>query len=122
MRRRANRGSFRGVNTEKGRRNTMRPKTSLSYFLTAVMLLAHLAPVLARAAVSKKAQDDPSAESRTKGLRFRLSEGSAPGESARPHRVAAAEPLAEADTARLLARLPPLAREPDDARAFSLRE
>src|SRR5687768_10331603 len=100
----------------------MRPKTSLSYFLTLAILLTSFAPVQARAAVSKKAQEDSAAESRPKGLRFRLSEGSAPGERERPNRVAAAEPLAEAETARLLARLPPLPQEPDDARAFSLRE
>src|SRR5687768_9748009 len=100
----------------------MRPKAALSKLLILATLLTHAAPPPpSRAALARGAQD-ASAEGGEKGLRFRLSEVAAPKQDERPSRVAEGRPLAEAETARLLARLPPLAREAGDERGFKLRE
>src|SRR5215213_9132069 len=100
----------------------MRLKSALSNLLLLTMLLTHVAPPPSRAAVSRGAQEDAEGSDEKKGLRFRLSEGAAPKGGARPNRVDAGQPLPEAETARLLARLPPLKQEESDERAFSLRE
>jgi uncharacterized protein YfaS (alpha-2-macroglobulin family) len=86
------------------------------------MLLTHVAPTRTRAAVARGGQEAAEGGGETRGLRFRLSEGSAPKEGAPASRVAEGQPLGEAETARLLARLPPLPPEAVDVRGFSLRE
>jgi uncharacterized protein YfaS (alpha-2-macroglobulin family) len=62
-------------------------------------------------------------ENTPKGLRFRLSEGAEQTErpAAQPT-VAPAEKLSDAETARVLARLPPLKEEAGDEQEFALRE
>ncbi|MDT5293300.1 MAG: alpha-2-macroglobulin, partial [Acidobacteriota bacterium] len=58
-----------------------------------------------------------------KGLRFRLSEGAEQAERTEPRAAAApAVKLSEAETARVLQRLPEMKAEPDDAQEFALRE
>jgi uncharacterized protein YfaS (alpha-2-macroglobulin family) len=58
-----------------------------------------------------------------KGLRFRLSEGVEQSERAAPQpTVAAAEKLSEAETARVLQRLPGLKTDGEDRQEFALRE
>ena len=101
----------------------MRLKRALSKLLTLTLLLTHVAPSPSRMAFARGVQqEDAEGEDEKKGLRFRLSEGAAPKESPHANRVAEGRPLTEAETARLLARLPPPVREADDERAFSLRE
>ncbi|HEX7314335.1 MAG TPA: DUF6049 family protein [Pyrinomonadaceae bacterium] len=66
---------------------------------------------------------EPAEESGEKGLRFRLSEGAEAAERPEARRPAAkAEKLSEAESARVLARLPELKTEGGDAREFALRE
>jgi uncharacterized protein YfaS (alpha-2-macroglobulin family) len=66
-------------------------------------------------------QDEEDERGGPEGLRFRLSEGSeAAGPVARPTPVAAAK-LSDAETQRVLQRLPPLTAEADDAQDFALR-
>jgi alpha-2-macroglobulin len=63
----------------------------------------------------------PAVSASEEGLRFRLSESEeAPAAPRVP--VAAAVPLSDADIARVLARLPPLAVNPEEEQTFALRE
>lgn len=62
-------------------------------------------------------------EKTPKGLRFRLSEGAEqPEKSAAQPAVAPASKLSDAETARVLQRLPPLKEEAGDEQEFALRE
>ena len=110
----------------------MRLKNTPAFILLFQLLLNPFAPLAARAAASAtneagveaygQAEGPGGADERT-GLRFRLSEGAEaaerPGE--RPP-AAKAEKLSEAESARVLARLPELKAEGGDAREFALRE
>ncbi|MBC7929279.1 MAG: Ig-like domain-containing protein, partial [Rubrivivax sp.] len=74
----------------------------------------------AEAAADAAAEDDAATR---KGLRFRLSEGAEGAEKAGPQaNVAAAVRLSEAETARVLQRLPPMKVEAGDEQDFALRE
>ena len=63
-----------------------------------------------------------SAEPKDQGLEFRLSEGVESGGTYERAPVAAAQPLSEADTKRLLDRLPPVQAQAADQADFALRE
>lgn len=83
------------------------------------LVLASLAPAEVR---SQDEQSAPPAEEKPMGLRFELKDGSAadtPRESLPP---AAAEPLDAARTDALLARVPALEADGDEAADFALRE
>ncbi len=56
------------------------------------------------------------------GVGFRLSNADPAADQAKPPAVVAAEALSDADAARILARLKPLPVQPDDSRAFALRD
>jgi alpha-2-macroglobulin len=99
---------------------TMRPKTALSLALILTTLLTLVQPP-SRAASAQTAEGT-GGDDTEKGLSFRLSEGEEKPERPAPNRVAAAAPLSDDETARLLARLPPLRREAGDAEEFKLRE
>lgn len=110
----------------------MRLKNIPAFILLFQMLLNPFAPLAARAETSAMSEtnaraDGPAEESggaaEKKGLRFRLSEGAEAAErpEARPP-AAKAEKLSEAESARVLARLPELKAEGGDAQAFALRE
>src|SRR6201986_1407875 len=97
----------------------MRLKTPLSLMLTFAILLT-LAPQHTHAATTQG--DEKTDDASKGGLRFRLSEGSEKAARPTPNAVATAAPLSEAETERLLARLPPTARDAGDAVDFRLRE
>src|ERR1043165_8335049 len=99
---------------------TMRPKTALSLTLILTTLLTLVQPP-SRAA-SAQTSEGTGGDDAEKGLSFRLSEGEEKPERPAPNHVAAAAPLSDDETARLLARLPPLRREAGDAVEFKLRE
>src|SRR5215207_9572384 len=109
----------------------MRLKNILAFILLLQLLLNPFTPLAARAGADamsetsvdayEPAQDAGAAE--RKGLRFRLSEGAEAPERAAPRPPAAkAEKLSEAESARVLARLPGLKAEGGDAQEFALRE
>jgi uncharacterized protein YfaS (alpha-2-macroglobulin family) len=97
----------------------MRLKTPLSLTLIFATILT-LAPP-SRAAITQDEKTDDSSKS---GLRFRLSEvkENAARPTPTPGVVAKSAPLSEAETERLLARLPPVGRGADDVQDFRLRE
>lgn len=64
----------------------------------------------------------PAGPGSARGLEFRLSEGSGGQDAHERVRPGAAEPLGEAETKRVLDRLPPLLEEPTDRKDFALRE
>jgi hypothetical protein len=91
--------------------------------LALTLLLTHVAPTPPRAFAAAAGQGATEAEGTTeKGLRFRLSEVSVPPERAPRNRVEEGRPLSESETARLLARLPPLPKEEGDVQRLRLRE
>src|ERR1051326_3166637 len=94
----------------------MRLKTPLS----PTLIFAPLPPP-SRAAITQDEKTDDSSKS---GLRFRLSEvkENAARPTPTPNAVAKSAPLSEAETERLLARLPPAGRGADDVQDFRLRE
>jgi hypothetical protein len=110
----------------------MRLKNIPAFILLFQLLLNPLVPLAARAeanAMSETSVDasEPAGESggaaERKGLRFRLSEGAEEGEKAGPRAAAApAVKLSEAETARVLARLPELKAVEGDRQEFALRE
>src|SRR5215203_1743802 len=109
----------------------MRLKNIPAFILLFQLLLNPFAPLAARAnesAMSDTSVDayEPAEEAgavEKKGLRFRLSEGVEAAERAAPRPPAAkAEKLSEAESARVLARLPELKAEGGDAQEFALRE
>ncbi len=104
------------------RRRRTRLRAALSKLLMLTLLLTHVAPPASRAGVARGAQEAEEGGEEKKGLRFRLSEGAASKQSAPANRVAEGQPLSEAETARLLARLPPLRTEAGAESGFSLRE
>jgi alpha-2-macroglobulin len=65
---------------------------------------------------------DAPGQTTPKGLRFHLSEGAEQSEKAARPAVAPATRLSESETARVLARLPPLKEEAGDEQEFALRE
>jgi hypothetical protein len=97
----------------------MRLKSLLSLTLILTTLLT-LAPLPSRAAITQGG--DKTDDAAKSGLRFRLSEEKEKVERPVPNRVAATVPLSEAETGRLLARLPPIPRETSDVQDFKLRE
>ncbi len=106
----------------KGRLLKMRPRVALSNLLALTLLLTNVAPTRPRAFASVAGQKSAGEEGTEKGLRFRLSEVSAPPERAPRNRVDEGRPLSDAETARLLARLPPLQKDEGDEQSFKLRE
>jgi hypothetical protein len=109
----------------------MRLKHTPALILLFQLLLNPLAPLAARAnegAMSETSVEayepgqEPGAAER-KGLRFRLSEGAEAAErpAARPP-AAKAEKLSDAESARVLARLPGFKGGESDAQEFALRE
>ncbi|HEY0173762.1 MAG TPA: Ig-like domain-containing protein, partial [Pyrinomonadaceae bacterium] len=100
----------------------MRSRVALSNLLTLTLLLTHVAPTPPRAFAATVVQESSEEEETEKGLRFRLSEVSAPPEQSPRNRVDEGRPLPEAETARLLARLPPPQKEEGDGQRFKLRE
>ncbi|HEX8283426.1 MAG TPA: alpha-2-macroglobulin family protein [Pyrinomonadaceae bacterium] len=101
----------------------MRSKTAVSNLLLLTMLLTHVAPPPTHAVTTRVGQESSEEEEdEPQGLRFRLSEAGAPKERAPQNRVEEGRPLPESETARLLARLPPLKEEEGDARGLNLRE
>jgi hypothetical protein len=67
--------------------------------------------------------DDAQGASERKGLSFRLSEGAEESGASAPRPTPArAEKLSEADTTRVLQRLPPLKTDAADVKEFALRE
>src|SRR3712207_4241320 len=106
----------------------MRLKNILALILLFQLLLNPFAPLAARANESAMSETiyEPGQETgaaERKGLRFRLSEGAEAAErpAARPP-AAQAEKLSEAETARVLARLPGLKADEADRQEFALRE
>ncbi|MBV9928539.1 MAG: hypothetical protein JOZ96_26220 [Acidobacteria bacterium] len=96
----------------------LKPLLSLTLILTTLLTFV---PPTSRARVTQEGEqaDDDAAKS---GLRFRLSEGEEKVERPAPNPVAAAAPLSQAETERLLARLPPVSREAGDVQDFKLRD
>ena len=56
------------------------------------------------------------------GLGFRLSNADEDGDRESEHKAAPSTPLGADDTRKIVARLPELKREPDDAKDFSMRD
>ncbi|MET0626504.1 MAG: Ig-like domain-containing protein, partial [Pyrinomonadaceae bacterium] len=100
----------------------MRSKAALSNLLALTLLLTNIAPTRPRAFATTVGQQSSEEEETEKGLRFRLSEVSPPKAQATRNRVDEGRPLPEAETARLLARLPPPQKEEGDGQNFRLRE
>jgi uncharacterized protein YfaS (alpha-2-macroglobulin family) len=110
----------------------MRVKNTPTLILLLQLILNPFAPLAARAnenAMSETSVDayEPAQgagdAAEKKGLSFRLSEGAEAAERAAPQLPAAqASKLSEAETARVLARLPELKRGEGDAQEFALRE
>jgi uncharacterized protein YfaS (alpha-2-macroglobulin family) len=98
----------------------MRLKTPLSLTLILTTLLTFVQPP-SRASITQDGED-PDRDAAKSGLRFRLSEGKERVERPSPNPVAVAAPLSEAETGRLLARLPPVRHETGDVQDFKLRE
>src|SRR5687767_9747756 len=97
----------------------MRLTSALPRLLILAMVLTLLPPTPVRTAVN---QDDKESATTEKGLRFRLSEGSATTEKPRPNPVVAISALSEKETQDLLARLPAARTEPGEIQDFKLRE
>ena len=93
--------------------------TALTTVVLVVATLATRRPSIVSASPGGRAV---SAESRDQGLEFRLSEGVEGGGAYERAPLAAAQPLGEAETRRLLDRLPPVAALPADQADFALRE
>ncbi|HWW74548.1 MAG TPA: Ig-like domain-containing protein, partial [Pyrinomonadaceae bacterium] len=109
----------------------MRLKNTPALILLIQLLLNPFAPLAARAGAVRAAEsevsmaeavDEQGGASAKKGLQFRLSEGVEQSERVEPASVAPAEKLSEAETARVLARLPELKTEEGDRQEFALRE
>ncbi|HLM56942.1 MAG TPA: Ig-like domain-containing protein [Pyrinomonadaceae bacterium] len=98
----------------------MRIKPALSRLLLLSTLLTLVPQAPPRAATPVVRQD--AEEESEGGLRFRLSSDAAATPPSAANRVAPAEPLPEAETRRLLARLPPLNENAADVQDFKLRE
>src|SRR5215208_5006540 len=110
----------------------MRLKNTPALILLLQLIVSPLTPPAARAGTNavtgtnvdayEPAQEAGGAAEK-KGLRFRLSEGAEASERAAPRPPAAkAEKLSEAESARVLARLPELKAGGGDAQEFALRE
>ncbi|HEV2764106.1 MAG TPA: alpha-2-macroglobulin family protein, partial [Pyrinomonadaceae bacterium] len=96
----------------------MRLKPALSLLLSLSTLLSLVPPAHAQQTAAAQADEDKPA-----GLRFRLSEEAAPAERPTPRAsVPTAVPLPDAETERLLARLPAVVQDGQDARDLRLRE
>src|SRR5688572_21811439 len=109
----------------------MRLKNIIVPVLLFQLVLSPFAPIAARANANAAGETDGAYETAAeeggaaerRGLRFRLSEGAERDEAAGPRPPAAqAVKLSEAETARVLARLPELKPEGSDQQAFALRE
>lgn len=110
----------------------MRLKNIPAFILLLQLIVSPLAPLAVRAetnAMTESSVDayepgqDAGGAAEKKGLRFRLSEGTEEAERAAPRPPSAkAEKLSEAESARVLARLPGLKSEGGDAQEFALRE
>jgi len=110
----------------------MRLKNIPAFILLLQLILNPFAPLAARAETNSMSEtgvdaygpaEETGGAAEKKGLRFRLSEGAEASERAAPRPPAAkAEKLSEAESARVLARLPELKAEGGDAQEFALRE
>jgi alpha-2-macroglobulin len=110
----------------------MRLKNTPALILLIQLLLNPFAPMAARANAVRTAEseesmveasDEKGGTAAKKGLQFRLSEGVEQSERAAPAaNVARVEKLSEAETARVLARLPELKTVEGDRQEFALRE
>jgi hypothetical protein len=109
----------------------MRLKNIPALILLFQIILSPFAPLGARAnpnAMNESSRETPEAAEEAgavekKGLRFRLSEGAEQAEAAGPRAPSApAVKLSEAETARVLARLPELKAAEGDRQEFALRE
>lgn len=89
---------------------------------TGVLVVATLATRRPSIVVASPGGRAVSAESKDPGLAFRLSEGVEGGGAYERAPLAAAQPLGEAETKRLLDRLPPVAAQGADQVDFALRE
>ena len=109
----------------------MRLKNIPALILLLQLILSPFAPLAARANANamnetsgetfEAAEETGAAEKR--GLRFRLSEGAESDERRGPRPPAArAEKLSDAETARVLARLPEMKTDESDRQEFALRE
>ncbi|HEV2862268.1 MAG TPA: alpha-2-macroglobulin family protein [Pyrinomonadaceae bacterium] len=100
----------------------IQPALARLLLLSTLLTLVPQAPPRAAVVVRQEAEEEEETEG---GLRFRLSSAAAPTPTptgAAPNRVAAAEPLPESETQRLLARLPPPGGSAGDVQDFKLRE
>ena len=93
-------------------------KPALSLLLIWMMFITVL-PATAARTVNEQ-DNDPTAEA--DGLRFRLSEGTAPAEAPPSNPIANPTTLSEVETRKLLARLPALKPDASDTLTFKLRE
>jgi uncharacterized protein YfaS (alpha-2-macroglobulin family) len=111
----------------------MRLKNIAALILTLQITLGSFTPLVKRSyamgtndgAVNGGAAEEATADADTsekKGLRFRLSEGVEQSERPTQPAVAPATKLSDAETARVLSRLPPLKTEAGDEQEFALRE
>src|SRR5262245_53899851 len=102
----------------------MTPKTGL--VLAAGALLSAFGAALAsgpgRGSKGERVAAPVAGEGERKGLVFRLSEGSPEGAAPPALKRASATPIGEAEAARILERLTPLASMPEDESEFALRE
>ncbi|MFN2493714.1 MAG: Ig-like domain-containing protein, partial [Pyrinomonadaceae bacterium] len=99
----------------------MKLKTPLSLLLVWVTLLP-LLPVIPARTATKQDQDKATEAKEGKGLRFRLSEGTERVEIPASRPLAISTSLSDVETAKLLARLPPLKSDAADTAPFKLRE
>ncbi len=99
----------------------MKLKSSLARLLTLTMLLTLFPPTHARDAMSQDAETVNVADV-ADGLRFRLSDGSERVELPMPNPIAPAALLSETESSKLLARLPAIKSDANDAQDFNLRE
>ncbi|MCA1591970.1 MAG: Ig-like domain-containing protein, partial [Acidobacteria bacterium] len=100
----------------------MKLRPTLARLLTLALILTLLPPTRARTEVRQDDEKTAGAEVEA-GLRFRLSEGADEHvERATPNTVAPATPLSEAESAKLLARLPAIKKDASDTQDFKLRE
>ena len=99
----------------------MKLKHALTRLLMLSIILTFLPTTPAHIAIGQDNEENGD-ESSEEGLRFRLSEGSEKREEPKAISVVPAIPLSEAETQKLLARLPNIKPEASDTQNFRLRE
>jgi hypothetical protein len=101
----------------------MRIERTFVALLTLAVFLAPFPPALRSCVAASESAQEKSDAKVEAGLRFRLSESAVPAALApTPNALAPAARLSDAETETLLARLPPIKEEADDAQDFRLRE